>query len=57
MIVLGLIDSKPSAAAIVQDGRIVSAIAEERLCRMKLSSGMPRAAITMVMAEAACDPI
>jgi len=55
MIVLGLIDSKPSAAAILQDGRILSAIAEERLCRMKLSSGMPRAAISLVMAEAGVD--
>lgn len=52
MIVLGLIDSKPSAAAILQDGRILSAIAEERLCRMKLASGMPRAAIGLVMAQA-----
>lgn len=52
MIVLGLIDSKPSAAAILRDGHILSAIAEERLCRMKLSSGMPRAAISLVMAEA-----
>ncbi|MBE2197895.1 MAG: hypothetical protein IAE79_04745 [Anaerolinea sp.] len=52
MLVLGLIDSKPSAAAVLQDGRILSAIAEERLCRMKLSSGMPRAAIALVMAEA-----
>jgi carbamoyltransferase len=56
MIVLGLIDSKPSAAAILQDGRILSAIAEERLCRMKLSSGMPRAAISLVMAEAGVSP-
>ena len=52
MIVLGLIDSKPSAAAILIDGQIVSAIAEERLCRMKLASGMPRQAITQVMAQA-----
>jgi carbamoyltransferase len=52
MIILGLIDSKPSAAAIVSDGRILAAIAEERLCRMKLASGMPRAAITQVMAQA-----
>lgn len=56
MIVLGLIDSKPSAAAMMQDGRILSAIAEERLCRMKLSSGMPRAAISLVMAEAGVSP-
>jgi carbamoyltransferase len=52
MIVLGLIDSKPSAAAVLQDGRILAAIAEERLCRMKLASGTPRAAIAQVMAEA-----
>lgn len=52
MIVLGIIDSKPSSAAILDDGRILSAIAEERLSRMKLASGMPRAAITHVMAEA-----
>src|SRR5215204_57399 len=52
MIILGLIDSKPSAAAIIGDGRILAAIAEERLCRMKLASGMPRAAISQVMAQA-----
>jgi carbamoyltransferase len=56
MLVLGLIDSKPSAAAILDDGRILAAIAEERLCRMKLSSGMPRAAIKLVMAEAGITP-
>ncbi len=52
MIVLGLIDSKPSAAAILRDGAIVAAIAEERLCRMKFAGGMPRAAIAQVMAIA-----
>ena len=46
MIVLGIIDSKPSAAAVIKDGKILSAIAEERLCRMKLASGLPRAAIS-----------
>ncbi|MFO7679877.1 MAG: carbamoyltransferase C-terminal domain-containing protein [Chloroflexota bacterium] len=56
MIVLGLIDSKPSSAAVLADGRILAAIAEERLCRMKLSSGMPRAAISLVMAEAGVSP-
>lgn len=49
MIVLGLIDSKPSAVAIMQGDQILAAIAEERLCRMKLASGMPRAAIAMAM--------
>lgn len=52
MIVLGIIDSKPSAAAIVRDGQIVAAVAEERLCRLKLASGMPRAAIREVLALA-----
>jgi carbamoyltransferase len=56
MIVLGIIDSKPSSAAILIDGRIVSAIAEERLCRMKLASGMPRAAISEVMRQAGVTP-
>ncbi|HSV85005.1 MAG TPA: carbamoyltransferase C-terminal domain-containing protein [Levilinea sp.] len=56
MIVLGIIDSKPSSAAMLVDGRIVSAIAEERLCRMKLASGMPRAAITEVMRQAGLAP-
>jgi len=52
MIVLGIIDSKPSSAAILKDGHILSAIAEERLCRMKMASGMPRQAIQQVMTDA-----
>ena len=52
MIVLGIIDSKPSSAAILKDGQILSAIAEERLCRMKMASGMPRQAIGQVMVDA-----
>jgi carbamoyltransferase len=52
MIVLGIIDSKPSSAAILKDGVILSAIAEERLCRMKMASGMPRQAIKQVMTDA-----
>ena len=52
MIVLGIIDSKPSSAAMLNDGQILSAIAEERLCRMKMASGMPRQAIKQVMLDA-----
>ena len=51
MIVLGIIDSKPSSAAILKDGQVLSAIAEERLCRMKMASGMPRQAIKQVMID------
>ena len=53
MIVLGIIDSKPSSAAILKDGQILSAISEERLCRMKMASGMPRQAIKQVLLDAA----
>ncbi|HRQ37284.1 MAG TPA: carbamoyltransferase C-terminal domain-containing protein [Chloroflexota bacterium] len=56
MIVLGLIDSKPSAAAVLQDGRVLAAIAEERLCRMKLASGLPRAAIMQALSVAGVAP-
>lgn len=52
MLILGLIDSKPSSAALLEDGRILAAISEERLCRMKLASGMPRQAIHDVLAYA-----
>jgi carbamoyltransferase len=52
MIVLGIIDSKPSAAALVKDSQILTAVAEERLCRMKMASGMPRQAIQQVMDDA-----
>lgn len=56
MVILGLVDSRPSAAAILIDGKIVSAVAEERLCRMKMASGMPRQAISLVMEEAGIHP-
>lgn len=56
MIILGLIDSKPSTAAVLIDGRVVSAISEERLCRLKMANGMPRQAIEQVMTEAGISP-
>ena len=56
MIVLGIIDSKPSAAAIMVDGQIVAAISEERICRMKMAGGMPRQAIWAVMKQAGVSP-
>jgi carbamoyltransferase len=49
MLTLGLIDSKPSAVAVVDDGRIIAAVAEERLCRMKMAGGMPVAAMDEVL--------
>jgi len=51
MIVLGIIDSKPSSAALLIDNQIVAALAEERLCRLKMAGGMPRLAIRKIMEE------
>ena len=56
MVVLGIIDTKPSSAAIVADGKILAAVAEERLCRMKMASGMPLAAIREVLRLAGLTP-
>ena len=49
MRVLGLGTEGDSGAAIVQDGRILAAVNEERLSRMKLVIGFPRGAIREVM--------
>ncbi|MHB1134239.1 MAG: carbamoyltransferase family protein [Chloroflexota bacterium] len=56
MVVLGLVDSKPSTAAILVDGKIVAAISEERLSRMKMAGGTPREAISWVMGLAGVTP-
>jgi hypothetical protein len=50
MLVLGIIDSKPSTVAIVEDGRILAAVAEERLNRKKQATGVPRRALLEALA-------
>jgi carbamoyltransferase len=45
MLVLGIIDSKPSTVAVLDGRNILAAVAEERLCRKKMATGMPRQAI------------
>ncbi len=49
MKVLGIEVETDSGAAIVEDGRILAAVNEERLCRMKLVKGIPRGAIREVL--------
>lgn len=49
MNVLGITAEGDSGAALVQDGRILAAVNEERLCRMKMVIGFPRAAIGEVL--------
>jgi carbamoyltransferase len=44
-----------SAAALVEDGRIVAAAQEERFTRIKHDSGFPENAITYCLREAGCD--
>jgi carbamoyltransferase len=52
MLILGLSTEGDSGAAIVEDARIVAAVNEERLSRMKLVEGFPRDSIQAVLALA-----
>lgn len=56
MIVMGIVDSKPSAVAILQDGQPIAAIAEERLDRRKLVRGVPHKAIRTALDIAGVKP-
>jgi carbamoyltransferase len=47
--VLGLGTEEDGGAAIVVDGRVVAAVNEERLCRMKLAMGFPHGALREVL--------
>lgn len=49
MKVLGISDHIISGAAVVEEGRIVSAVNEERLARKKMLMGFPRLSITKVL--------
>ena len=52
MIILAISDSHESHACILINGKIVSAIAEERLSRLKTDSGYPYKSIEKVIVEA-----
>ena len=49
MNVLGVAFLSDASAAVIRDGRLVSAVSEERLNRIKLWNGIPRAAIQMAL--------
>lgn len=49
MRILGIADGQTSSAAIIEDGRILAAIAEERLVRIKLARGFPKQSIRAVL--------
>ncbi len=49
MKVLGLTTEGDSGAALAQDGRLIAAVSEERLSRLKLVEGFPRGSLREVM--------
>ncbi len=49
MKVLGIGTGGDSGAALVEDGRILAAVNEERICRLKLVEGFPRGSIQDVL--------
>lgn len=56
MIVLGINASHNSTACLLKDGKVVSCISEERLCRVKNKPGLPTVAIAAVLKEAGITP-
>lgn len=55
MLILGITDGDDAGAALLMDGRLVAAVNEERLNRMKMSIGFPRLAIEEVLRIAGTD--
>lgn len=49
MRILGITDGQTSGAAIIEDGRILAAINEERILRIKMARGFPHASINEVL--------
>ncbi len=56
MRILGITDGQTSGAAIVEDGWILAAINEERILRVKMARGFPRASIQEVLKLTGTDP-
>ena len=49
MIILGICDSVESHACLLKDGKLVAAISEERLTRIKADAGYPKKSIDKVL--------
>ena len=56
MRILGIHDAIDSGAAIIEDGKIVAAVSEERVIRSKLAYGFPRQAIRTALEVANLEP-
>ena len=49
MRILGITDGQTSGAALIEDGRILAAVNEERIVRLKMARGFPRQSIREVL--------
>ncbi len=56
MIILGITTSHEAGAALIEDGRIVAAINEERLNRKKCAAGVPLLSIQWLLSERVVNP-
>lgn len=56
MRILGITDGQTSGAALIEDRRILAAINEERIVRIKLARGFPRESIREVLRITGTDP-
>jgi predicted NodU family carbamoyl transferase len=56
MKVLGISDGMTGGAALIEDGKIISAIHEERLIRAKMATGFPRESICKVLEDTHTQP-
>ena len=56
MIILGIADSHESHACVVKNGRLLSALAEERLSRLKADMGYPTQAVASALEIAGVHP-
>jgi carbamoyltransferase len=56
MKVLGISDGMTGGTALLEDGRIVYAVHEERLIRAKMATGFPRESINKTLADAHTKP-
>ncbi|MBU1701963.1 MAG: hypothetical protein KJ831_17625 [Candidatus Eisenbacteria bacterium] len=56
MRILGITDGQTSGAALIEDGRIIAAINEERIVRLKMARGFPRKSIAEVFELSGVKP-
>src|SRR5918996_2320152 len=56
MKILGIADGLTSGAALIEDGKVVYAINEERLIRAKMATGFPRESISKVIEDTHTRP-